>query len=260
MQMTFDNYILNPAGKNNAVLNATAREAMRTAYINKFDAILLREKGNINYRLYKNEKTNRFIAHFMIPSETVDRFYYDTIIEFYTDKNVEESGNNLFKYNVRFYSNDPSFVYTYAYVFNKNDMFIKELKPKMSKKAIKEGADEKNPNNQIGYVKSIYFAYLFMRMRSLNNIDTFKAVASKLDFNILLANVMDADIKIDMRQREGEKVRKKNSSEKKKSERTISSTPNSKVSSNTSIVKSVSTTKTVSKTKIVGKTKNSKRK
>ena len=108
--MTLEQYILNPAGKNNAVLNATAREAMRNSYMSKYNNLLVREHGSIVYRLYKDEKNNRYFAYFKIPSETIEKFYYDTVIEFYADKDVENDGTDLLKYNVRFFSNDPAFV------------------------------------------------------------------------------------------------------------------------------------------------------
>ena len=39
--MTYEEYIKNPMGKDNAVLNNISREAMRTVDTNKFDNILL---------------------------------------------------------------------------------------------------------------------------------------------------------------------------------------------------------------------------
>jgi hypothetical protein len=245
MQMTFNDYILNPIGKHNAVLNSTAREAMRSSYIKKFDAIMLREHGAINYRLYKNDKKNRFIAHISIPSETVDKFYYDTVIEFYTDKNVEESGTNLFKYNVRFFSNDPSFVYTYAYVFAHNDLFIKELKDKMGSKALKTTPKETNPTQNVGYVKTIYFAYLFMQSKGLNDVNTFKAMANNIDFNFIRANIMNADLKIQNRQDAGEKQSKKEKREATRKNTAISNTIN-KIQG---VIKKTRTTKTTNTTK-----------
>lgn len=209
MEMTLEQYILNPMGKNNAVLNATAREAIRASYTQKFNAILLREKGRINYRLYKDTKNNRYYAHIKIPSETVENFYYDTVLEFYTNEDVEEAGKNLFKYFVNFYSNDPAFVYNYAYVFEKNKMFITQLRSKMSKVAITTAAKEKNPSNQVGYVKSIYFAYLMMQNKSLNKIDRFNGEAIELDINYLISQVTDADTKISEREEAGKKVTKK---------------------------------------------------
>ena len=58
--MTFEEYILNPMQKQGKVFNATMREAMRNSYKTKFDNILLREAGKINYYKFKDSKNNVF--------------------------------------------------------------------------------------------------------------------------------------------------------------------------------------------------------
>lgn len=258
MEMTFEQYILNPMGKKNAVMNATAREAIRSSYMKKFDAIMVRERGRIIYHLYKNTKKNKFYAHFKIPSETIDRFYYDVVLEFSATEDVKESGTNLLKYNVRFFSNDPAFVYTYAYVFSHNGLFIDELKPKMSRKALNTKAKEKNPYEQVGYVKTIYFAYLAMVNRGLNRLDRFKNEAIELDIKYLLSQITDADTKVGDREAEQaklEKKKKKNRVPKEKSDH-VNNTNNSLSIKTT---KSINRTKTIDN-KNVSRSKQTKRK
>ena len=208
MKMTLEQYILNPMGKKNAVLNATAREAIRSDCMKRYAQVMMREHSNIKFYLYQDSKHNKYVGHFRIPSETVNKFYYDVVLEFTADENVEESGTNLFKYNCRFFSNDPAFVYTYANVFNNDDLFITQLKPKMSKIALKQKPEEKNPSNVVGYVKTIYFAYLFMKARNMNNTVNFGSTASKLVYKDLLMNIEDADDKIKKRQEEGNRQSK----------------------------------------------------
>ena len=209
MDMTLEQYILNPMGKNNAVLNASMRELMRKQYMHKFDNILLRENGKIEYYLYKDSKSNTYWAHIKVPSETVKKFYYDVVLKFSANQSTDGAGDDLFKYNVEFYSNDPSFVYTYAYVFRTNDLFIKELSSKMSKKALKQAPTEKNPGNNIGYVKAIYFAYLVMQNRKLNKKSKFTDESKPLDPKLLLSMIEEADEKIAKRQEEGKHVSKR---------------------------------------------------
>lgn len=260
MNITFDQYILNPQMKSNAVLNAKARETIRGDYTNRFNAIMVRERGRVDYILYRDEKTNRYFAHFKIPSETIEKFYYDTVLEFYADENITNT-QDLMKYYVKFYSNDPAFVYTHAHAFASNDLFIEELTSKMSKKAIRIEAKEKNPYNQIGYVKSIYFAYLSMISKGLNNIDRFKAECKKFSKSSLVSSVENADKKIGDREAAGEKLRKLKSRVKREEQKPsdnikvtkaslgIKTTPiKTKVQStlrnpNTKITKTVKTTK-----------------
>lgn len=208
MEMTFEQYIANPMGKNNAVMSAIARENQRAVYKAKFDNILLREKGLIDYKLYKDEKSNTYWVYIKVPSEVVKEFYYDVVLKFYTDESVSEGGNNLFKYKVKFFSNDPAFVFTYAHVFSKNNLFVKELSPRMSSEALKSPASEKNPSNIVGYVKTLYFAYLVMENRGLNKLSRFNGECIPLNLVNLINQIEPADSKIARRQEEGAKVSK----------------------------------------------------
>ena len=206
MQMTFEDYISNPMGKGSAVMSSAHREVMRMQYKKKFDNILLREKGKIDYRLFKDNKHNTYWVYAKIPSEICKNFYYDTIIKFYADEKVKSGGKDLFKYYAEFYSNDPAFVYTYAYVFAHNDLFIKELASKMSKEALKRAPKEKNPTESVGYVKSLYFVYLLMENRNLNKTSIFEKQSDPLDPNFFRTNVMPADQKIAEREEAGRGV------------------------------------------------------
>ena len=253
-----EQYISNPM--QSPILTATMRESMRNSYSKKFNALMLREHGVISYFLYKDEENNRYFAYFKIPSETIERFYYDTIIEFTADKNVKEAGSNLFKYNVRFYSNDPSFVYSYAYVFSRKGLFINQFASKMSQRALREPAKEKNPSNQVGYVKTIYFAYLFMKLKSFNDLDRFKASASVLDLDNLVATVTPAEQKIGEREDAGERLNKKKQIAKKKEKRELEAAKKKASELAVKYTKKTKTTKSAASGKFVKKTNTTKRK
>ena len=206
MEMTFNDYIMNPMGKGSAVLSATHRELMRMQYQKKFDNILLREKGKLDYRLFTNSTNNTYWIYLKVPSEVCKNFYYDTLVKFYADESVKGGGKDLFKYKVKFFSNDPAFVYTYAYVFAHNNLFINELSSKMSKEALTKAPNEKNPNKSVGYVKSIYFVYLLMQNRNLNKLNIFEKQSDPLDIGFLMSNIENADKKIADREEAGRGV------------------------------------------------------
>lgn len=258
MNMTMDQYIANPMGKSNAILNNIARESIRNTYVQKFGAILLRENGKIVYHLYYNEKDNTYWAHIKVPSEVVPKFYYDVVFKFYADASVADGGENLNKYFVKFFSNDPAFVFTYAHVFYENDLLIKELTSKMSKLALKKAPKEKNPLNAVGYVKAIYFAYLYMKDRGLFKQSRFKAESTKFNRATLLSDVEEADSKVEKRQEEENKLNRK-----KKSDDKHNKTTNNKSSSidNNSPLK-IKNTKSVGRVvnHNIKSTKNTKRK
>ena len=194
MDMTFESYIKNPMGTGSAVLANS--EMYKNFYSGKWDKIMVRENGKIQYKLYKAK--DAYYAHIKIPSENIDKLFYDVVIEFKDPgKGAAITDRTLKKYNVRFYSNDPAFVYTYTHAFVKNGLFIKELSDKMSKEAIKKKAVIRNPGDQPGYVKTLFFAYLFMSRRNL--FDKIK-YTEKYNEKILKSNITEADVKIAERQ------------------------------------------------------------
>lgn len=195
MEMTYDQYIQNPMGISNAVISN--RNMYRELYMNKLDKIMVREMGKIDYTLYKSK--NKYYVYIKIPSEVIEKFYYDVVIEFSSPKDHKLNDSSLNNYNVKFYSNDPSFVYTFAHAFIKNNMFINELKGVMSKEAIKKVAVEKNPGNQIGYVKSLYFAYLILKKENIFNKNKF-LIAKDINWKQLEKSITPADLKIAQRQ------------------------------------------------------------
>lgn len=207
MDMSMNQYILNPAMKSNAVLNATARELIKKNYQHKFDNLMLRENGKVDYYLFLEAEKNIYWVYLKVPSEVVPKFYYDVIFKFTPSSNTGYF-DDIFKYNMKVYSNDPNFVFTFAYVFNKNGLFLTELTSKMSKDALTKAPEEKNPTEQISYEKAIYFAYLIMKNRGINKLGRFKAECKPLDVKFLLKNVMHADEKVELRQEEGKKYSK----------------------------------------------------
>ena len=210
MEMTFHEYIQNPMGRENAVISN--RVMYRNLYQEKLDKILVREAGKIDIKAYHVGK--RYICYLKIPSEVIDKFYYDVLIEFRAPKKI--TGNDLKEYLVRFYSNDPSFVYTFTHAFVKNDLFFKDFENKMSKKAIKERGKEKNPADQVGYVKSIYFAYLIMSKRGYFSKTKYVDKYSKSSLD---REIEHADKKIKDRQEAAEKKSKDRRKEREASKK-----------------------------------------
>lgn len=242
--MTFQQYIDNPLGRKNAVFSQ--REMFKEVYTKKWDAVFMREAGRLTYFLYYNKVADHWYAHIKIPSEVVPKFYYDVVIKFYTKNNALRVGNSLKDYDVEFFSNDPAFVFTYERVFHKNGMFIEELSPKASKMALKKDPNEKNPYGIPGYVKSIYFAWLFMKQANLFSKGQYTTSGNVYHAKNLMSNIEDTDKKIADRQREGERVaRDKKAAEK--IDRDL------KKSASTSSIPSVHSSNQVNPGKIIGK-------
>lgn len=246
MKITYTQYINNPLGEKNSVI--TNRGMYQKMYRDKLDKILLREGGKVKYTLYKSK--NEYYIHFKIPSEVIEKFYYDTIIEFYTDDSLKEKSPSLRDYYVRFYSNDPAFAYTFGHAFIKNDIFIKDLESKMIKEVVTTVAKEKNPKNLVGYVKSLFFAYLLIGDYGLFSKSLYDKSGEKFSKSKLLKEVEHAKDKIRKRKEEEEKKRKQERRERSNGQRfnnrdtSTDTTKSSRKIMKTKIVSSVNKTRT----------------
>ena len=258
--MTFEEYILNPMQKQGRVFNAAMREAMRTTYTNKFNNILLREAGKIDYYKFRDKKNNIYFILIKIPSETVPNFYYDVVLKFFAGADIEDAGRSLNRYNLQVFSNDPSFNFTYAYVFRQNGLTIKELDSKLTKPSKTKAPTDTNPEQQVGYVKSLYFAYLYMKQRGLFNANIQWADAEPYSKNRLLELVEDASTKIDDRIREGKKVDTKKKIEVSDNIARKINNANISDAAKSRVVKTTSKVPTIKKTKAINSTTKSKRK
>lgn len=251
--MSFGGYINNPS---NGATVVTNRSMYKRMYKEKFDKILLRENGGIRYSVFHNSKDDSYYIYLKIPSEVINNFYYDVVVQLYTTESSKKNNVNLSNHGARFYSNDPAFVYTFAHAFNENDLFIKDLSSKMSKKALKNVATIKNPKDNIWYVKSLYFAYLAMEKYNLFNraiLDRESKEYNTKSFN----DIMKADDKIALRISAEEKQKKEKEKGKQNNDNNVrqrqqsNTTKKSTISKVSTITNKTKAIKTVKKSGIV---------
>lgn len=200
--MTFEQYINNPLQTR---LGGNTREIYRMMYTGKLDALLVRVNNDIKFKTLKNKKDGSYYLYIKIPSEVVKDFTYDVVIRFKRPGHNVDFDKDLKAYDVEFFSNDPAFVYNLEYTFKSKDMFIKDLTPKASKMALKKEPKVTNPNNQIIYCKSLYFAYLIMKQRGLFVKSIY---LDNYDKKRLLEEIEDSDVKIERRQELGAEANK----------------------------------------------------
>lgn len=198
LRMTYQQYIDNPMGKKNAVFSQ--RDKLKATYSEKYDRVMLREVGKIEYALWWDKKNDKYYCQMKVPSETVSGFYYDTVVEFSTTNPAQKTETHLRNYAVRFFANDPAFMYTYFYVFWKNGMFINELLDRFPRSA-RKAPDEKNPYQVPGYVKSLYFMYLHMQARGLFTKSVYHANAKPYNKLALKRTIRNAEAVLEERHR-----------------------------------------------------------
>ena len=248
--MTFDEYISNPMGKKNAVYSQ--RFMFQKLYQQKYELTMAREANGMRFTLYKSKNEKRFIAHFYVPSEVVPRFVYDVVVEFTAPSDEVAAEKTLKNYQVKFFANDPAFVFTFAHAFRTAGMFFDALSSKMSRLALKEKPKETNPKEIIGYVKSIYFAYIFYKGKGLYNKSMWYD-ATPINMKTLTGSITHADVIYEKRTAAGAKLAKKSKPHSVSSARAVSN-PVAKTSKS-SVSKAVTTTRTVRKVGTVARTK-----
>ena len=211
--MTYNEYINNPQ---ETKLGAYTRDLYRISYKERFNKILLRENNNIEYYLYKNDNNGSYYMYIKIPSEKVKEIKYDVIVHYIRpldDPHKVDTQDDLYDYDVQFFSNDPSFVYNTLYTFNDKNMFIKDYISKTSNMALHNKPVHTNPNNIIQYCKSLYFAYIFAKQRGLFLKNKY---IEKYDKKRIVNMIQDTEPLIEKRQILGVEKDKKEKLEKKK--------------------------------------------
>lgn len=193
--MTLEEYIRNPMGKGNAVYSQ--RFVYEEFYTKKFNLLVAREAGIWKTQcVIANEK--EYYLYIQIPSESVEHFFWDTVIQFKASDGDLEKVPTLVNYDVKFFSNDPAFMYNFAQAFDKNKMLIEKLKKNIPKAAFKLESKVKNPQGITGYVKSLYFAYLYIKLRGLFSKAVWKDNKSSLSIGDLCNRIIPTDRKLEL--------------------------------------------------------------
>lgn len=193
LKYTFDNYINNPSGKGSAVIASINRDTYNAELLS-----LESKNDRVKYTVYRQSgkvggKSSYFI-HFLIPS-TTKGFFHDVVIEFNPNQDDSISEKTIRKYNVRFFCNDDNFVYTYAYTFKSHGVLITELEKLLPFRSIAQKPTMRNPDNAIGYNKSIVFAYLVMVRDNLFLKDNLNRICKNAGINIIRSNINSFDKK-----------------------------------------------------------------
>lgn len=155
MAQTLNEFIDNPMGKGSTAIMqkhlivqdlklrmeklATTKFIERFAYIDKDD----------------------YYLHFILPSESERKNTYDVVIKFFPIEPNQKADITIDRYSVQFFSNCPSFTFTFAYAFNQHDMLVQELKDKYEDIVFEKEPTTRNVSMIMSYEKSITIASLY---------------------------------------------------------------------------------------------------
>ena len=193
LKYTFDDYISNPSGKGSAVNSAASGSETYEKELMSLES----RNAKTTYTIYRQTKTGgkqMYYIHFKMPSSTKD-FFNDVVIEFTQNEDDTSSVRNIKKYTVRFFSNDTNFVYTYAYTFKTHGVLISELEKHLPFRCLVQKPTMRNPDNAMGYNKSIYFAYIVMNRDNLFEKDTLNRMTSSGGITKLVGSIQSFEKK-----------------------------------------------------------------
>ena len=150
------------------------------------------------------EKDNYFIL-VKVPSESnteykSDKIFYDVIIELLPPNNSYLNNESVRDYDVRVYSNCPSFTYTFTYVYYKKDALIKMPKGAYTRKALSKAPKVRNPLLLFGIEKTLWFAICYIDKNKLfkrSNLEALVKDDSKLKDLIKEHKIIGQDQKLE---------------------------------------------------------------
>lgn len=150
------------------------------------------------------EKDNYFIL-VKIPSESnteykSDKIFYDVIIELSPPNKSYLNNESVRDYDVRVYSNCPSFTYTFTYVYYKKDALIKMPKGAYTRKALSKAPKVRNPLLLFGIEKTLWFAICYIDKNKLfrrSNLEALIKDDSKLKDLIKEHKIIGQDQKLE---------------------------------------------------------------
>lgn len=152
--MTLRNFYKNPSGGSSSAL---ALGAARYGFEKRYEGVTKKLKKKLPVTIFRESDTS-FYYHILVPSDTRS-MDYDVVVHFFDPvEDPEKTHMSLKDWQVEFFSNCPSFVFTYAYAYNKNGLLIESLKDKLGADVLSKKPVEKNPQLILLWDKSIYYA------------------------------------------------------------------------------------------------------
>jgi uncharacterized protein YfcZ (UPF0381/DUF406 family) len=127
----------------------------------------LKNKGKkFRWKVYKNAKETNKVIHIQVPSESIENFWFDVIIDIIGYPQNSKSFNDA---DVLIFCNSPSWIFFYAFVAHENGLTPTWLIPKIAKQALKEAPKQTNPVNTLGFEKMTSYALRFIIENDLYN-------------------------------------------------------------------------------------------
>jgi hypothetical protein len=190
VKTTIRQYVDNPSGRGSAYL--ASRKAIKQGLNSTFIKLLSRFRQQFFAIPYKYSNGD-ILMHIKVPSEDYDKnkISYDVLFKIEFNDKVRYSQRNI-----KLFSNSPSFLFTYAYVFYHSSLIPDEFVSKLPNIAITQAPVVRNPVEALGYEKSTYMAARYMLdgfVLNDNYINRFGKIMNPLEEKRLLASIADPE-------------------------------------------------------------------
>lgn len=151
MLQTLEGFLEAPFGK---------KEPKQNDYEKKYQALKSRKRIHMEAC---TEVDGTYLVHIKVGSDTNANTFYDVILHFFTDDNSVKKDVSFRRYYVKFFSNSPSFIYTYATLYKMNGIMVDALVDKLDAVYGDKLPEKSNPDLKVSFDKSIYAACRFMQ-------------------------------------------------------------------------------------------------
>lgn len=196
-KFTLESFIQNPVGvKGFDIASKAILVAPLMAYVGEI-------RQDIKYETF--ELDGVYYVWFKLPSDYYisdgTKMTYDVVFELTKPSNLSIMlRTNLKKYNIRFFSNMPSFGFKYVYTLNKNELLIPSLLDRYEEIMLNSEPQKMNQRGTFGYEKSTFGSAIYMSDEGIHNVkkmtnlkvlkepEELKDALSKVkDFNVVMS-------------------------------------------------------------------------
>lgn len=155
MELSCKDIYSNPTGrwKTTATTRYSVRDRMNKVFIQN----LQKNRGRFLAQPYQSDD-GTVIMRVKVPSKNynINRIIYDVVIE------IEAGIGDAAVRPAKFFVNSPSFIYSYAYVFNKNKLLVPWLAIQIPQRALTQPPEVRNPNEELGYELILFEALCYI--------------------------------------------------------------------------------------------------
>lgn len=160
---------------------------------------------SVSHSIQVNAVFNKddIIIYARVPSEKNEKVstqvFYDVVLEFYPYLKEHHTQPSFNEYGVRVYSNSPSFIYAFTYVFNDRKALPSFIPKKYYvERALKEAPKKRNPALLTGVEESIWFTIFYMAKNHLFRKEFVRTIEFKdLKVRDLLKKIRPQTIKLE---------------------------------------------------------------